>query len=381
MLIGGLRLPPYGAAALNAASGEATVPGAALSLHAEPRLLENAFLRVELDAAGDIVRILDKQANREVLPPGAIANQWQAFEDRPIYWDAWDLDIFYEEKVYLAEPAAEVRVVEAGPLRAALEVRRRILNSEYVQRISLAYNSPVLDFDTVIDWRERHILLKAAFPVDVLSPVATHEIQWGSIQRPTHRNTSWDWARFETAAQKWVDLSEGDYGVALLNDCKYGHDIHDNVIRISLLRAPTEPDPEADQGEHRFAYSLFPHGPVQPGDDCGPGLRAERPAHRSARLGRSGIGARAVRPGAAQRHRGNGQGRRGWPGHDRAAVRVQPPTGAGHPAIRLRRPASVDHQPAGGRPGAGDGERPGYLPAPAPVPDRDPAADVSPTRP
>ena len=129
-----------------------------------------------------------------------------------------------------------------------------------------AYNSPVLDFDTWIDWRERHILLKAAFPVDVLSPVATHEIQWGSIQRPTHRNTSWDWARFETAAQKWVDLSEGDYGVALLNDCKYGHDIHDNVIRISLLRAPTEPDPEADQGEHRFAYSLFPHGRVQPGE-------------------------------------------------------------------------------------------------------------------
>jgi alpha-mannosidase len=99
-----------------------------------------------------------------------------------------------------------------------------------------------------------------AFPVDILSPVATHEIQWGSIQRPTHRNTSWDWARFETAAQKWVDLSEGGYGVALINDCKYGHDILDNVIRLSLLRSPTQPDPEADQGEHRFAYALFPHG-------------------------------------------------------------------------------------------------------------------------
>jgi len=93
----------------------------------------------------------------------------------------------------------------------------------------------------------------------VLSPQATYEIQWGNVQRPTHRNTSWDWARFEVCAQKWVDLSEGGYGVSLLNDCKYGHDIHDNVMRISLLRSPTTPDPEADQGEHRFTYSLLPH--------------------------------------------------------------------------------------------------------------------------
>jgi alpha-mannosidase len=102
-------------------------------------------------------------------------------------------------------------------------------------------------------------MLKVAFPVDVLTPSATYEIQWGNTERPTHRNTSWDWARFETAAQKWVDLSEGDYGVSLMNDCKYGHDVLGNVMRISLLRAPTMPDPEADQGEHRFAYSLLPH--------------------------------------------------------------------------------------------------------------------------
>ena len=152
-----------------------------------------------------------------------------------------------------------MRVVESGPLRASLEIRRRILNSVYVQRISLAYNSPRLDFDTSIDWQERHILLKTAFPVQVLSPVASYEIQWGNVQRPTHRNTSWDWARFETCAHKWVDLSEGGYGVSLLNDCKYGHDIHDNVMRISLLRGTTMPDPQADLGEHRFAYSLLPH--------------------------------------------------------------------------------------------------------------------------
>ncbi len=258
MLLDAGELPPYSVTSLSTTSISNTQSPIS-TLTATPTLLENDYLRVELDTAGDIVRIYDKLNDREVLPPGAIANQFQAFEDRPINPDAWDIDIFYDDRLWLAEPAESVRVVESGPLRAMLEVRRHILNSEYVQRISLVYNSPRLDFDTTIQWRERHILLKVAFPVDVLSPQATYEIQWGNVQRPTHRNTSWDWARFEVCAQKWVDLSEGGYGVSLLNDCKYGHDIHDHVMRLSLLRSPTTPDPEADQGQHRFAYSLFPH--------------------------------------------------------------------------------------------------------------------------
>jgi alpha-mannosidase len=229
------------------------------ALTATPGLLENDFLRVELNPDGDIIRIFDKVSRREVLPSDALADQFQAFEDRPKSWDAWDIDIYYDDRMWLAEPAHSVRVVEAGALRATLEVERRILNSKYTQRISLTRHSARLDFDTTIDWCEQHILLKTAFPVDILSPVATYEIQWGNVQRPTHRNTSWDWARFETCAQKWVDLSEGGYGVSLLNDCKYGHDIQANVIRLSLLRGATIPDPEADQGEQRFAYSLLPH--------------------------------------------------------------------------------------------------------------------------
>jgi alpha-mannosidase len=250
-------LSPYSVIPLFRA--KSPIPDSQSPLAATPTLLENDLLRVELDGAGDIIRIYDKRNEREVLPVGAIANQFQAFEDRPINPDAWDVDIFFDDKLWLAEPAHSVRVAESGPLRATLEIQRRILNSEYVQRISLAHNSPRLDSNTIIQWRERHILLKVAFPVDVLSPFATHDIQWGNVQRPTHRNTSWDWARFETCAQKWVDLSEGGYGVSLLNDCKYGHDIRDNVIRLSLLRGPTNPDPEADVGEHRFAYSLYPH--------------------------------------------------------------------------------------------------------------------------
>ena len=221
--------------------------------------LENEHLRAEFDPAGDLVRLYDRTNQREVLPSGVKANQLQAYEDRPLNWDAWDIDIFFEEKCWLAEPAESIQVVEQGPLRAALQIERCILHSRTIQHISLCAGSHSLDIQTRIDWRERHVLLKAAFPVNVLSPVANYEIQWGQIQRPTHRNTSWDWARFETCAHKWADLSEGGYGVSLLNDCKYGHDIHDNIIRLTLLRSPTVPDPEADQGEHEFAYRLLPH--------------------------------------------------------------------------------------------------------------------------
>ena len=222
-------------------------------------LLENNFLRVEFNPAGDITRIFDKQANREVLAPDTVANQFQAFEDRPSSWDAWDIEIHYDDKMWLSEPASSIKMIEFGELRQTIEIKRQILNSRYTQRISLNRNSPRLDFDTHVEWNERHILLKVAFPVDVLAPYATYEIQWGNVQRPTHRNTSWDWARFETCAHKWVDLSEGNYGVSLLNDCKYGHDIHDHVIRLTLLRSPTMPDPTADVGEHQFKYSLYPH--------------------------------------------------------------------------------------------------------------------------
>ena len=251
------ELAPYSVTALQVTTddGQSTTVNGPSSMVA----LENDFLRVEFNAEGDITRIFDKQANREVLAPNEVANQFQAFEDRPSSWDAWDIEIFYDDKMWPAEPASSIEMIESGELRQTIEIKRKILNSEYTQCISLNHNSPRLDFDTHIQWNERHILLKVAFPVDVLAPLATYEIQWGNVQRSTHHNTSWDWARFETCAHKWVDLSEGNYGVSLLNDCKYGHDIHDHVIRLTLLRSPTMPDPTADFGEHQFKYSLYPH--------------------------------------------------------------------------------------------------------------------------
>jgi alpha-mannosidase len=251
------ELPPYSITPLAALTPANDVtPG---PVRATKNLLENDLLRVEFASNGDIERIFDKRCNRDILPAGQIANQFQAYEDRPRTPDAWEIDIYYDDRVWFAEAAHVVELLEDGPLRGTLEIRRRLFNSEIIQQISLVHNSARIDFKTQVDWQERHVLLKVAFPVDVLSTVATYEIQWGNVERPTHRNTSWDWARFETCAQKWVDLSEGDYGVSLLNDCKYGHDIWDNVIRLTLLRGPTDPDPEADLGLHTFTYSLLPH--------------------------------------------------------------------------------------------------------------------------
>ena len=222
-------------------------------------ILENELILVTLNNGGDIISIFDKELNREIIPTGSIANQFQIFEDRPLTYDAWDIDIFYDDKVEFAKPAESIQLVENGKLRKTLEIKRTIASSTYTQRISVSHDSKQINFATAIDWQERYKLLKVAFPVDILSPKATYEIQWGNVERNTHKNTSWDWARFETCAHKWVDLSEGDYGVSLINDCKYGHDIQENVIRLSLLRGPTIPDPFADVGIHEFSYGLLPH--------------------------------------------------------------------------------------------------------------------------
>ncbi|MFN8538750.1 MAG: alpha-mannosidase [Thermomicrobiales bacterium] len=227
------------------------------------QVMENRFYRLELDPRGHIRSLRDKRAgNREVLAPGARANQLIAFEDKPLQYDAWDIDAFYEQKPYPIDSLHELTVTERGPVRGIVRLRRTFLSSEIIQQIIIYRDSPRIDFATTITWREHQILLKAAFPVAIHAGHATYEVQFGNVERPTHRNTSWDRARFEVCAQRWADLSEGDYGVALLNDGKYGYDIHGNVMRLTLLKSGIMPDPNADQGRHQFTYSLLPH----PGD-------------------------------------------------------------------------------------------------------------------
>ncbi len=252
-------LPAYSVIPIHWHSTEIGNHQAGIEISSHNYSMENDVIRLLFNQEGDIISIFDKEVGRELLPDHSVANQFQIFEDRPLAYDAWDIDIYYDDNIGYAHPAQSISLVESGPLRQTIEIIRRIVDSTCTQRISISNNSKQIDFDTTINWRERFKLLKVAFPVNILNSVATYEIQWGNVQRNTHRNTSWDWARFETCAHKWVDLSEGNYGVSLLNDCKYGHDIHDNVIRLSLLRGPTVPDPQADLGVHQFKYSLLPH--------------------------------------------------------------------------------------------------------------------------
>jgi alpha-mannosidase len=222
-------------------------------------VLENEILRVELSKGGEVTRLLDKEHDREVVGPGRPANVFQAFEDRPIEFDAWNIDLFIDDRQWSAEPGEGATIVEDGPVRASIEFRRRLGASTIAQRVRLCRSDRRIDFVTSVDWQERHTMLKVAFPVGVLAQVATYEIQWGNVARTTHTNSSWDWAQHETCAHKWVDLSEGDYGVSLLNDCKYGHDVKGDVLRLTLLRSTTSPDADADRGRHEFTYSLFAH--------------------------------------------------------------------------------------------------------------------------
>ena len=229
------------------------------SLTVSPALLENRFFRIELDADGLITSIYDKKAGRQVMPDGAKGNLLQLFEDKPNDFDAWDIDFHYTEKGEDITGLESVEVDELGPVSGSLRLVRRFSGSTLEQRIVIYSDIPRIDFITHVDWHEEHKVLKAAFPAAINSPNARYEVQFGNLERPTHTSTSWDFARFEVCGHKWADLSEGDYGVSLMNDCKYGYHITENLMRLTLLRAATDPDPTADIGEHDFTYSLYPH--------------------------------------------------------------------------------------------------------------------------
>lgn len=228
-------------------------------LKASNRKLENDEFAVRFDSNGNITSIqtLDDEPT-EFVEPGKLANLFQILDDRPLFWDAWDIDAYSQETVKDLAKSESFEVVENGPVRVAVEVVKKFGKSTIRQRISLG-PTPGIRFDTWVDWHESHKMLKVAFPFNVNASRATFEIQYGHVERPTHRNTSWDMARFEVCAQKWADLSDGGHGAAIINTGKYGHDVHNNVLRLSLLRSPKAPDPTCDMGEHHFSYVVFPH--------------------------------------------------------------------------------------------------------------------------
>ena len=249
--------PSLGYEVLHVVAGGTPAP---TDLHAEGLTLENSLLRVTLDGqSGCIKSLYDKQSKFESIAAGGCGNQLQTFQDTPKDYDAWNIDAGFDRQVTALDKADSVELVEKGPLRATIRIARTWQNSKFVQDISLYAGLGRVDIANNIDWHETHVLLKAAFPLAASSPQATYEIPFGSIERPTTRNNSWEAAKFEVPALRWADVGDGLHGFSLINESKYGYDAKDNVLRLSLLRSPTWPDPEADRGHHQFAYSLYPH--------------------------------------------------------------------------------------------------------------------------
>ncbi|XP_032228742.2 alpha-mannosidase 2C1 isoform X2 [Nematostella vectensis] len=226
--------------------------------------LENEFVRVRLDGVGRVVSLVHKPSQREAIPCGSHGNQLVLFDDVPLFWDAWDVMPYYlETRKPIVESTKQdncLRVLDRGPLRASVEFSLRIsANSSLTQLVTLDASLPYVTFNTKVDWHENRKFLKVEFPVDVHSMNATYEIQFGHLQRPTHCNTSWDWAKYEVCGQRWCNLSEHNWGVSLMTDSKYGYSTHGSTMYISLLRSPKAPDNQSDMGRHQFAYAVFPH--------------------------------------------------------------------------------------------------------------------------
>ena len=223
----------------------------------KPLILENDLIKYEFSENGEIIFAFDKETGMNVLNKG---NVLSLYDDRPVDWDAWDVDIFYENQLIETAKSYFLKHLVSGPVRSGIQFVLKIGKSEITQNVYLATNTKRLDFETSVGWKEQHKMLRVSFDTTIKSSEASFDIQYGYVKRNTHRNTSWDMAKFESAAHKYVDLSGYDYGVALLNDCKYGHKVLDSVIDLNILRAPTNPDPDADKNEtHTLVYSLLPH--------------------------------------------------------------------------------------------------------------------------
>ena len=224
-------------------------------MRVERDLLENEHLRLELNSRGELIGIFDKDAGHELA--AGPCNSLKMYRDVPTFCDAWDIDSQYELCPVDLPGEASVEITAAGPLLGRLRFTRKLHDSEISQEINLRRGARRVDFRTVIDWREKHKLLKAAFPVNIHADEAVHEIQFGHIRRPTHRNRQFDADRFEVSNHKWTALMEEGRGCAVLNDCKYGVNVLGNSINLTLLKSALAPDMTADQGRHEFTYAFY----------------------------------------------------------------------------------------------------------------------------
>lgn len=221
--------------------------------------IETPYYKIKFNSSGCFTSIYDKRNEREVLSPEQSGNVFRIYEDKPMEFDNWNIDIYYNRKSWVADEVVKMEWVENGPVEAVLLTERRYCHSLIRQKIYFYANSPRIDFETYVDWKEHQQLLKVEFPIDVNANEATYEIQFGNLKRPTHSNTSWDKAKFEVCGHKWADLSDGGYGVSLLNDCKYGYSIQNQTMSLTLIKSGVDPNPDADKEEHWFTYAILPH--------------------------------------------------------------------------------------------------------------------------
>lgn len=217
---------------------------------------ENEYFILTIDENGNISSLYDKRADKDVF--SGVGNQFELYEDRPYCYDGWEISKYHK---YKKRPINEIENITAfnDDFCAGFIIERKFSKSSLRQKIVMYADKARIDFETEVDWKESNMLLKTAFPINVLATKATYDIQFGNVERPTHKNTTWDAAKFEVCAHKWADISDGGYGVSLLNDCKYGHSAEDSTLRLTLLKSATYPNPGGDCGKHKFVYSIYPH--------------------------------------------------------------------------------------------------------------------------
>ncbi|MCR5823437.1 MAG: alpha-mannosidase [Lachnospiraceae bacterium] len=220
--------------------------------------IETPFYDIRIDGKGHFTSVYDKEAERELLLNERIGNELRVYEDKPMCFSNWDIDYYYQEKSWPVEEVTEFNWIEKGPVRAVLSVGLKIMDTVIRQKIMFYADTRRIDFETYVDWKFSEHLMKVHFPLDIHTDEARFDIQFGNLTRKIHKNTSWDFARFESCGHKFADVSEGGYGVSLMNDCKYGYSVLDHNLSLTLIKSGTDPQ-AADREEHYFTYSLYPH--------------------------------------------------------------------------------------------------------------------------
>lgn len=259
-----ITIPAGGWAIVEGQQAESSQSGG-VEINNNGRSLKNKFWKIELDEQGRIESLWDRKKNREVLADSAKANEWQVFADKPKAFDAWDIDADYINHPLPGPKLVSMKVLEQGPVRGAVQLDWEFegqwqgRKSRMSQQLVIYANNPRIDFVCKADWHQHHQLLKVAFPVSVKAAEASHEIQFGHLKRATHSDTPREKSKFETSAHRFVDLSDENYGVALMNDCKYGYDVKGHTLRLTCIKCATTPHTKADQGNHEFTFSLLPH--------------------------------------------------------------------------------------------------------------------------